>query len=125
MIYHAQSRVIIRSWLRCENCCNHEVFYRLFPSPPSHATPIAVFLHPSTEVLFHPLLSYLSLSPEHFFIINVSYIFTQSLPSLSPSFFPSMGVDPCFILSLPSHSSLILFDYLPLIPRRDGKLLCC
>jgi hypothetical protein len=36
-----------------------------------------------------------------------------------------MGVDPCFLLSLPSHSSLILFDYLPLIPRRDGKWLCC
>jgi len=95
-------------------------------SPPlNHATPIAVFLHPSTAVRFYPLLSYLSPPPEHFFIIKLSYIFIQALPSLSPSFFPSMGVDPCFILSLPSHSSLILFDYLPLIPRRDGKLLCC
>jgi hypothetical protein len=36
-----------------------------------------------------------------------------------------MGVAPCFIQTLPSPSSLILFDYLPLIPRRDGKLLCC
>lgn len=97
-----------------------------YSPPPNHATPIAVFLHPSTAVRFYPLFSYLS-PPRRTFLHNQGFLYFYTNPPFSFAIFfpPSMGVDPCFILSLPSHSSLILFDYLPLIPRRDGKLLCC
>lgn len=95
-----------------------------YSPPPNRATPIAVFLHPSTAVRFYPLLSYLS--PPWTFLHNQGFLYFYTSPPFSFAiFFLNMGVDPCFILSLPSHSSLILFDYLPLIPRRDGKLLCC
>jgi hypothetical protein len=126
MIYHAQSYVVITSVLLwCKNCCNHEVFHRpIFPST-NPATPIVVFLHPSIAVRFYPPPPFSSLSPRAFLHNQAFLHFYTNPPFLFAIFFPSMGVDPCFILSLPSHSSLILFDYLPLIPRRDGKLLCC
>lgn len=100
MIYHEHHVLLFGHGYGVKTAVTKKCFIDYSP-PPNHATPISVFLHPSTAVRFYPLLSYLSLSPEHFFIIKVSYIFTQTLPSLSPSFFPVWGWIPASFYPFP------------------------
>jgi hypothetical protein len=114
--------VIIRVLLRRENCCNDEVFHRSNPSPRPRHTDCSLF----TSTHCSPILSPPFSPTPCTFLHNQGFLYFYTNPPFAFAiFFPSMGVDPYFILSLPLHSSLILFDYLPLIPRRDGKLLCC
>jgi len=75
-----------------------------YSPPPNHATPIAVFLHPSTAVRFYPLLSYLS--PLSTFLHNQGFLYFYTRPPFSFAiFFPQYG-GGSLLHSIPSLASI-------------------